>query len=43
MIFLVLGLIVTLLLTTFMFVFMTKAVCVELREWLGRGGFNRRD
>ena len=39
--YLLLGLVVTLLLTTFMFVLMTKAVYVELREWAGKGKSGR--
>jgi hypothetical protein len=41
--YLLLGLIVTLVLTTFMFVFMAKALYVELRERAGRGISGRRD
>jgi hypothetical protein len=41
--YLLLGLIVTLVLTTFMFAFMTRAVFIELREWAGKGRFGRRD
>lgn len=41
--YLLLGLVVTLLLTTFMFALMTKAVYVELREWAGRGKSGRGD
>ncbi|ADE11656.1 hypothetical protein [Sideroxydans lithotrophicus] len=35
------GLLVVMLLTTFMFVFMTKAAYVELRERLGKERFDR--
>jgi hypothetical protein len=41
--YLLLGLVVTLLLTTFMFTLMTKAVYAELRERAGRGKSGRRD
>jgi hypothetical protein len=41
--YLLLGLVVTLMLTTFMFVFMANAVYVELRERVGRGKSSRRD
>jgi hypothetical protein len=39
--YLLLGLVVTLMLTTFMFVLMTSAVYAELREWAGRGKSGR--
>ena len=41
--YLLLGLIITLALTTFMFAFMTSAVVAELREWAARGRTERRD
>jgi hypothetical protein len=41
--YLLLGLVVTLLLTTFMFALTTKAMYVGLREWAGRGKSGRRD
>ena len=37
------GLIITLVLTTFMVAFMTSAVVAELREWVARGRTGRRD
>jgi len=41
--YLLLGLMVTLVLTTFMFAFMTNALYVELNAWLGKGKFDRRN
>jgi len=41
--YLLLSLMVTLVLTTFMFAFMKNALYVELRAWLGKGKFDRRD
>ncbi len=41
--YLILGLVVTLVLTTFVFASISKAVFVELKEWLGKGRFDRRD
>lgn len=38
-----LGLIVTLVLTTFMFASMTSAVFMELRDWARKGRYERRD
>ena len=41
--YLLLSLMVTLVLTTFMFAFMTNALYVELNAWLGKGKFDRRN
>jgi hypothetical protein len=41
--YLLLGLVATLMLTTFMFVLVTNAVYGELREWAGRGKSGRND
>ena len=41
--YLMLGLVVTLVLTTFMFAFMANALYVELMEWSGRGKTDHRD
>ena len=41
--YLLLGLIVTLVLSTFMFAFMTSAVFVELRNWASRGKSGFKD
>ncbi len=41
--YLLLGLIATLVLTTFMFTFLASAVIVELRDWAVRGRSGRRD
>ncbi len=41
--YLLLGLIVTLVLTTFMFAFMTSAVFMELRDWARKDRSERRD
>lgn len=41
--YLMLGLVATLLLTTFIFVAMTKAVYVELRQWSVKGKSGHKD